>query len=71
MEVISASHVNVEKKILNPYCGVCCSIVLFDVYGFKPFSKLVRHCYLLSMRWFSLEEERVMQQSSVSISLSF
>ena len=23
-------------------------------------------CYLLSMRWFSLEEERVMQQSSVS-----
>ena len=29
------------------------------------------NCYLLSMRWFSLEEERVMQQSSVSISLSF
>ena len=28
-------------------------------------------CYLLSMRLFSLEEERVMQQSSVSISLSF
>ena len=28
-------------------------------------------CYLLSMCWFSLEEERVMQQSSVSISLSF
>ena len=28
-------------------------------------------CYLFSMRWFSLEEERVMQQSSVSISLSF
>ena len=28
-------------------------------------------CYLLSMRWFALEEERVMQQSSVSISLSF
>ena len=28
-------------------------------------------CYLLSMRWFSLEEERVMQESSVSISLSF
>ena len=28
-------------------------------------------CYLLSLRWFSLKEERVMQQSSVSISLSF
>ena len=28
-------------------------------------------CYLLSLRWFSPEEERVMQQSSVSISLSF
>ena len=30
-----------------------------------------KSCYLLSMRWFSHEEERVMQQSSVSISLSF
>ena len=28
-------------------------------------------CYLLSMRWVFLEEETVMQQSSVSISLSF
>ena len=28
-------------------------------------------CYLLSLRWFSLEEERVMQQSSISISLGF
>ena len=28
-------------------------------------------CYFLSLRWFSLEEERVMQQSSASISLSF
>ena len=28
-------------------------------------------CYLFSMHWFSLEEERVMQHSRVSISLSF
>ena len=28
-------------------------------------------CYLLSMRWFSLEEERVMQESSVSSPLNF
>ena len=28
-------------------------------------------CYLLSMHLLSLEEERVMQQNSVSISLSF
>ena len=27
--------------------------------------------YLLSMHWFSLEEEMLMQQSSISISLSF
>ena len=26
-------------------------------------------CYLLSMRWFSLAEERVMQQSSISITV--
>ena len=28
-------------------------------------------CYLLSMHWFSLEEERVMHHSSISISLTF
>ena len=32
---------------------------------------LLHHCYLLRLHWFSLEEERVMQQSSVSTSLSF
>ena len=37
----------------------------------KSESALIEVCYLLSMRWFSLEEARVMQQSSVSISLSF
>ena len=36
-----------------------------------PRAKHDQHCYLLSMRWFSLEEETVMQQSNVSISLSF
>ena len=39
--------------------------------GVKRMKKLHADCYLLSMRWFSLEEERVMQQSSISISLSF
>ena len=29
------------------------------------------YCYLLSMRWFSLEEERVMQQSSEVFPLVF
>ena len=38
--------------------------------GYGP-EMCLSHGYLLSMRWFSLEEERVMQQSSVSISLSF
>ena len=42
-------------------------IIHTDVCG--PMS--VEACYLLSMRWFSLEEERVMQHSSASISLSF
>ena len=29
------------------------------------------NCYLLSLRWFYLEEERVMEKSSLSISLIF
>ena len=44
---------------------------IHDVDGVLHPDRVVGVCYLLSMRWFSLEEERVMQQSSVSISLSF
>ena len=47
MEIITVSHVNVEKKIFNPYSGICRSIICLDVYGFKPFRKLVLH-YLTS-----------------------
>ena len=46
MEVISASHVNVEKKIFNPYGKICHFIVLLDVHGFKPFQKLVLHYFI-------------------------
>ena len=46
MEIISTSHVNVEKKIFNPDGRIRRSIVLFDVYEFKPFWKLVLH-YLI------------------------
>ena len=47
VEIITARHVNVEKKIFNPYSGICRAIVRLDVYEFKPFSKLVLH-YLIS-----------------------
>ena len=46
------------------YCWLAC--VSFPSNGARNPS-----CYLLSMCWFSLEEERVMQQRSGSISLSF
>ena len=41
MEVISTSHMNVEKKILDPDARIRRTIVLSDVYGFEPFRKLV------------------------------
>ena len=43
MEIISSSHVDVEKEIFNPDGRIRRSVVLFDVYGFKPFQKLVLH----------------------------
>ena len=43
MEIISSSHMNVEKKILNLDGRIHRSIVLFDVYEFEPFRKLVFH----------------------------
>ena len=44
--MISMSHVNLYKKIFNPYSMICRSIVLLDVHGFEPFQKLVLH-YLI------------------------
>ena len=35
MHIITMSHVDVEEEILNPYSGVCCTIIRFDIYGFK------------------------------------
>ena len=46
VDVISTSHVNVEKEIFDPYGRIGRSIVLLDVHGFKPFRKLVLH-YLI------------------------
>ena len=46
MEIVTASHVNMEKKVFNPYRGISRSIVFFNVYGFKPFRELVLH-YLI------------------------
>ncbi len=37
---------NVEKEIFDPYCGVCCAIVLFDVYGFEPFWEFMIHHFV-------------------------
>ena len=43
-EVISASHMNVKDKVLNPDCRVCRSVVCLDVYGFKPLWKfMIQH----------------------------
>ena len=46
MEIVTASPVNVEKKIFDPYRGICRSIVWFNVHEFKPFWELVLH-YLI------------------------
>ena len=46
VEVISTSHVNVDKKIYNPYGRIHRSIILLDVHGFKPFRKLVLRYFI-------------------------
>jgi len=46
VEIITASHVNVEKKVFNPYSRIRRSIICFNVYGLKPFWELVLH-YLI------------------------
>ena len=43
MELVSLSHMNVEKEVFNLDGRIRRSIVWFDVYGFKPFQKLMFH----------------------------
>ena len=43
MEIISARHVNVEKKIFDPYGGIRRSIVLLDVHRFKSFREVLHY----------------------------
>ena len=35
VKIITAGHMNMEKKILNPDGRVCCSIICLYVYGFQ------------------------------------
>ena len=44
VEIISASHVDVKDKVLNPDCMVCHSVVCLYVYGFKSLWKfMIQH----------------------------
>ena len=44
VEIVSASHMNVKNKVLNPDRSVYSSVVCLDVYGFKPLWKfMVQH----------------------------
>ena len=46
MEIVTKSHVNAEEEILNPYRGICCTIVRFDVYGFKTLREFMIHNFI-------------------------
>ena len=44
MEIVSASHMDMEDKVLNPDPRVCCSVVCLYVYGFESLWKfMVQH----------------------------
>ena len=46
MEIVAAGHMDVKEIIFNPNRGVCCAVVGFDVYGFKPFRYLMIHYFV-------------------------
>ena len=41
MEIVSASHMDMKDKVLDPDPWVCSSIVCLYIYGFKSFRKFV------------------------------
>ena len=46
MEIITVGHMYMEKEILDPYRGICCSIIRFDIHGFKPFWEFMFHYFI-------------------------
>ena len=46
MKIIPAGHVDVENEILDPYRGIGCSIVWFDLYGFESFWEFMIHYFV-------------------------
>ena len=46
MQIITVSHVDVEEEILNPYSGICCTIIRFDIYGFETLREFVIHNFI-------------------------
>ena len=46
MEVISAGHVDVEDKVLDPCSGISCPVVSFNIYRFEPFREFMIHYFI-------------------------
>ena len=46
MQIITASHVDVKEEILNPYSGIYCTIIQFDIYGLKTLWEFVIHNFI-------------------------
>ena len=46
VEIVAAGHMDVKEIIFNLNRGVCCAIVGFNVYGFKPFRDLMIHYFI-------------------------
>ena len=41
MEIVSASHVDMKDKVLDPDPRVCSSVLCLYIHGFKSFQKLM------------------------------
>ena len=43
MKIITAGHMNMEKKVLNPHSGVGCLVILFYINGLEALRELMLH----------------------------
>ena len=46
MKIITTGHMDMEKKILDPYRVISCSIIGFDIHGFKSFWEFMLHYFV-------------------------
>ena len=46
VKIVTAGHVDMKEIVFDPNRGVCCAVIGFNIYGFKPFGDFMIHYFV-------------------------